>query len=151
MRPRGWFPAFARQLSSWTGRSSTFVLAVVLVAAWAVTGPVFHYSNTWQLVINTATTVVTFLMVFLIQHTQNRDTQAMHIKLDEIIRATQGSHNAILDLEDMDEEELAEHHRRYAELAERARQALQRGGQDVDCPAVELARPSARAVNDKSS
>src|SRR6478736_7788657 len=118
----GWHATFSNMACSaarYAGHPLAFLTAVLLVLIWALTGPLFAYSNTWQLVINTATTVVTFLMVFLIQHTQNRDTQAMHIKLDEIIRATEGSHNAILDLEDMDEEELAEHHRRYAELAER--------------------------------
>ena len=137
MKTRAWFPAFARGLSAWTGRASTFALAIALVATWALTGPLFGYSDTWQLVINTATTVVTFLMVFLIQNTQNRDTQAMHIKLDEIIRATEGSHNAILDLEEMDEEDLQEQHRRYVALATRAREALEKGGQDVDCPPLE--------------
>jgi len=144
MTTRAWFPAFARGLSSWTGRASTFALAIGLVLAWALTGPIFGYSDTWQLVINTATTVVTFLMVFLIQNTQNRDTQAMHIKLDEIIRATQGSHNAILDMEDMDEEELARQHARYLALAEQAREALKRGGQDVDCPPLEAPREGLR-------
>jgi low affinity Fe/Cu permease len=138
------FPAFARGLSAWTGRASTFAFAVGLVLAWALTGPIFGYSDTWQLVINTATTVVTFLMVFLIQNTQNRDTQAMQIKLDEIIRATQGTHNAILDLEEMDEEELARQHARYLALAKQAREALKRGGQDVDTPPVEAARDGLR-------
>jgi low affinity Fe/Cu permease len=134
---RSWFPTFARSLANWTGHSSTFAIAVALVVAWALTGPLFGYSDTWQLVINTATTVITFLMVFLIQHTQNRDTQAMHIKLDEIIRATEGMHNSLLDLEDMDEEQLAEQHRRYVALANQAREVLQRGGQDTDCPPLE--------------
>ena len=136
---RGWFPTFARGLANWTGHASTFAIAIVLVVAWALTGPLFGYSDTWQLVINTATTVITFLMVFLIQHTQNRDTQAMHIKLDEIIRATEGMHNSLLDLEDMDEEQLAEQHRRYVALARQARTALERGGQDTDCPPLNLA------------
>ena len=144
MKTRAWFPAFARGLSGWTGRASTFAFAMGLVVAWALTGPIFGYSDTWQLVINTATTVVTFLMVFLIQNTQNRDTQAMHIKLDEIIRATQGSHNSILDLEEMDEEELAAQHARYLALAEQAREALKRGGQDVDCPELGTAREGLR-------
>ena len=144
MTTRAVFPVFARRLSAWTGHASTFAFALGLVLVWALTGPIFGYSDTWQLVINTATTVVTFLMVFLIQNTQNRDTQAMHIKLDEIIRSTQGSHNSILDLEDMDEDELARQHARYLALAEQAREALKRGGQDVDCPPLEAARDALR-------
>ena len=138
------FPAFARGLSAWTGHASTFAFALGLVLVWALTGPIFGFSDTWQLVINTATTVVTFLMVFLIQNTQNRDTQAMHIKLDEIIRATKGTHNAILDMEDMDEDELARQHARYLALAEQAREVLKRGGQDVDTPPVEAVSDSLR-------
>ena len=138
------FPAFARGLSAWTGHAFTFAFALGLVLVWALTGPIFGFSDTWQLVINTATTVVTFLMVFLIQNTQNRDTQAMHIKLDEIIRATKGTHNAILDMEDMDEDELARQHARYLALAEQAREVLKRGGQDVDTPPVEAVSDSLR-------
>jgi len=81
-RPRAWFPAFARHLATWSGRSAAFFIAVALVLTWLLTGPLFDYSDTWQLVINTSTTIVTFLMVFLIQHTQNRDTEAIQIKLD---------------------------------------------------------------------
>ena len=144
MTTRAAFPVFARRLSAWTGHASTFAFALGLVLVWALTGPIFGYSDTWQLVINTATTVVTFLMVFLIQNTQNRDTLAMHIKLDEIIRATQGTHNSILDLEDMDEEELADQHARYLALAEQAREALEKGGQDIDCPPLGEGRRASR-------
>ncbi|MBB3004569.1 MULTISPECIES: low affinity iron permease family protein [Paraburkholderia] len=119
-----WFSRFSSKLSSFAGRPATFVLATALVIVWAITGPVFHYSDTWQLVINTSTTIVTFLMVFLIQNTQNRDTAAMQIKLDELIRALAGAHNALLDLEELDEKELARFRRHYENLAERARGEL---------------------------
>jgi low affinity Fe/Cu permease len=116
------FSSFARRLGNWSGRSGAFFLAVGLVLAWAISGPLFDFSDTWQLVINTTTTVVTFLMVFLMQNTQNRDTEAIQIKLDEIIRATHGAQNALLDLENLDEEALEDFRRRYAALAQRARQ-----------------------------
>jgi low affinity Fe/Cu permease len=147
---RGWFPTFARRLATWSGRSSAFFIAVALVLAWLVTGPVFDYSDTWQLVINTSTTIVTFLMVFLIQHTQNRDTEAMHIKLDELIRATKGAHNAILDLEQLDEEEIVAHHDLYTRLAASARDQLQRGVEDIDCPSVPVPPPRATGTEDAS-
>jgi low affinity Fe/Cu permease len=103
---------------------------------WAISGPVFEFSDTWQLVINTGTTIVTFLMVFLIQNTQNRDTQAIQIKLDELIRATNGAHNAVLDLEELDEIYLDALRRRYEELAAIARKNAKLGDIDTDCPEV---------------
>src|SRR5712691_1794683 len=109
MRPTkssSWFTVFAKATSHATGQPSAFVLAGAVIAAWAVTGPIFHFSDTWQLVINTSTTIVTFLMVFLIQNTQNRDAKAIHLKLDELIHGVKGAHNALLDLEDLTEQEL---------------------------------------------
>jgi low affinity Fe/Cu permease len=119
-----------------SGRPRAFALATGTVVAWAVTGPLFRYSDTWQLTINTGTTIVTFLMVFLIQNTQNRDAEAVQVKLDELIRVTEGAHNALLDLEDLDESELERIRARYEALAERARVALRRGQRDTDAPEV---------------
>ena len=130
---------FAR-ISKWTARksgsSAAFGLAISVVVVWAISGPVFEFSDTWQLVINTGTTIVTFLMVFLIQNTQNRDTQAIQIKLDELIRATNGAHNAVLDLEELDEIYLYALRRRYEELAAIARKNAKLGDIDTDCPEV---------------
>ncbi|SAL88407.1 Low affinity iron permease [Caballeronia arvi] len=131
-----WFSKFSSYLSTMTGRPATFVVAVCLVFAWAITGPFFHYSDTWQLVINTSTTIVTFLMVFLIQNTQNRDTAAMQIKLDELIRAIEGAHNALLDLEELEEKDLNRFRVHYEKLAQAARSALRAGGSDTDSPFV---------------
>src|ERR1700744_554514 len=122
-----WFSKFSSFLSTMTGRPVTFVLAVVMVIVWAMSGPLFHFSDTWQLVINTSTTIVTFLMVFLIQNTQNRDTAAMQIKLEELIRALSGEHNALLDLEELDDKDLSRFRKRYEQLAEEARAALRSG------------------------
>ena len=113
------------------GRPSTFSLACAVIATWAVTGPYFHYSDTWQLVINTSTTIVTFLMVFLIQNTQNRDSAATQVKLDEIIRVTLGAHNVLLDLEDRSDDELSVLREHYAGLANRARVDVRNGLQDT--------------------
>ncbi|WP_322101406.1 low affinity iron permease family protein [Paraburkholderia sp. J41] len=134
---RSWFSRFSSWLSSMAGRPATFVIAALLVVVWAVTGSVFHYSDTWQLVINTSTTIVTFLMVFLIQNTQNRDTAAMQIKLDELIRALQGAHNALLDLEELDEKDLTRFRKQYEKLADEARGALRKGNKDTDSPFVD--------------
>jgi low affinity Fe/Cu permease len=140
---KNWFTRFSTGLSTMAGRPVTFVIAVVLVVVWAVSGPLFHFSDTWQLVINTSTTIVTFLMVFLIQNTQNRDTAAMQIKLDELIRALEGAHNALLDLEELEEKDLTRFRNRYEQLAEKARHALREGGTDTDSPFVEDARDEA--------
>ena len=116
------------------GRPQTFALATAVILAWILTGPIFGFSDTWQLVINTGTTIVTFLMVLLIQNTQNRDTQAIQIKLDELIRATKGAHNALLDLEELQDSNLEKFRERYETLAKSARQKLQEGGVDTDTP-----------------
>ena len=116
------FSRFAR----WTGRITaqpiTFFLAIIVVLVWGVTGPIFGFSDTWQLVINTGTTIITFLMVFLIQNTQNRDTEAMHLKLDELIRAARGANNVLIDLENSTEEDLEEIKGKYQEVAEKAKE-----------------------------
>ena len=117
------FTRLAKKASTFTGRPACFALALGIIVAWAVTGPLFGFSDTWQLVINTGTTIITFLMVFLIQNTQNRDTEAIQLKLDELIRSTRGAHNALLDLEELEERELDEFRKRYVALAKVARQA----------------------------
>jgi low affinity Fe/Cu permease len=113
------FSHFARATERQTGRAHTFAIAVALIVVWAVTGPIFAFSNTWQLVINTGTTIVTFLMVFLIQHSQNRDTQAIQLKLDELIRVNKEAHNNLMNLEDMSEHELDSLKKAFARIAER--------------------------------
>ncbi|HJR73533.1 MAG TPA: low affinity iron permease family protein [Luteimonas sp.] len=132
-----WFTRMAKAASRFTGRPLCFGLAVAVVLVWVISGPIFKFSDTWQLVINTGTTIVTFLMVFLIQNTQNRDTQALQIKLDELIRATKGAHNALLDLEELEEEELEEFHNRYEALAEKARNCAPEDEEDSGTPEVD--------------
>lgn len=119
------FTHFAKWASRATGRPGTFIGAVLIILVWALTGPIFDFSDTWQLVINTGTTIITFLMVFLIQNTQNRDTEAMHIKLDELIRAVGTAQNSLMDLEELDEKELDEIRKEYEEMAEKARKKLE--------------------------
>ena len=134
MRRSAWYSRFAKAAAYFCGRPRVFVLAVAVIAAWVVTGPMFGYSDTWQLVINTGTTIVTFLMVFLIQNTQNRDTEAIQVKLDELIRATKGAHNALLDLEELEEDTLEGFRTRYQALAAAARTELGRGVEDTGTP-----------------
>ena len=114
----GWFVRFAHHAAAITGRPGAFVLAVAAITIWALSGPFFGYSDTWQLVINTATTIITFLMVFVIQNTQNRDTAAIHIKLDELIRVTQKARNVLLDLETLDDGEVEKLREDYIRLAQ---------------------------------
>jgi low affinity Fe/Cu permease len=130
------FSVIARRIAVLSGRPAVFLLALSAVALWGLSGPLFGFSNTWQLIINTTTTIITFLMVFIIQSTQNRDTEAMQIKLDELIRATQGAHVALLDLEELEEEQLERYRRRYEALAAAAREKLKRGELDTDSPEV---------------
>jgi low affinity Fe/Cu permease len=118
------FNHFAKKTSRTAGHPSAFGVAVAIIVIWAVSGPVFGFSDSWQLVINTGTTIITFLMVFLIQNTQNRDSTAMQIKLDELIRALKGAHNELVDLEEMSEEELEQMKARFTQLAEQARASL---------------------------
>jgi low affinity Fe/Cu permease len=133
---KAWFTRFAKRAARASGRPSAFLFAALVIVAWLATGPIFHYSDTWQLVINTGTTVVTFLMVFLIQNTQNRDSEAMQVKLDELIRAVAGAHNALLDLEELEEGELDKIRAHYCELAEQARKDLKGGMLDTGVPEV---------------
>jgi low affinity Fe/Cu permease len=132
MKTISWYSRFAKITSRFCGRPIVFVVAVATILLWIITGPLFHFSDTWQLVINTATTIITFLMVFLIQSTQNRDTEAIQVKLDELIRATQGAHNALLDLEEMEEHELDAFRERYQLLARLARDDIAGGKLDTD-------------------
>jgi low affinity Fe/Cu permease len=130
------FSRFANWTARTSGHPAAFALAAATIATWLVTGPVFGFSDTWQLVINTATTIVTFLMVFLIQNTQNRDGAAVQVKLDELIRAIEGAHNALLDLEELPEQELSVFRDRYEQLARQAREDLRLGASDTGSPDV---------------
>jgi len=133
-----YFDRFSKGTARWSGHPIAFVAAAALIVGWLVTGPIFHFGTTWQLVINTATTIVTFLMVFLIQNTQNRDGAAVQLKLDELIRAVEGAHNALLDLEELTEDELDAFKRKYLKLAERARVDLREGAKDTGTPEIEV-------------
>jgi low affinity Fe/Cu permease len=137
MRPTkssSWFTNFAKITSRATGRPAAFIIAGTVIIVWIVTGPLFRFSDTWQLVINTGTTIVTFLMVFLIQNTQNRDSEALQVKLDELIRAIDGAHNALLDLEELEDQELDRIRLGYTDLAKKAREELRQGMSDTGRP-----------------
>ena len=128
------FTLVASRTAFAAGQPAAFIVAVSIIAGWGLTGPLFGWSDTLQLVVNTGTTIATFLMVFLIQNTQNRDTEAIQVKLDELIRATRGAHNALLDLEELEEEALDAFRRRYQALASAARVELASGADDTGTP-----------------
>ena len=128
MESRSFFKKFATTTADISGHAATFAGAITIILIWAASGPMFGFSDTWQLVINTGTTIITFLMVFLIQNTQNRDTRAMQIKLDELIRATQEAHNALLDIEELDEKDLKIIRKEYEKVAADARKGLDTNG-----------------------
>ncbi|MAB98580.1 MAG: hypothetical protein CMK71_11015 [Pseudomonadaceae bacterium] len=134
MQRNAWYSRFAKSAAHFCGRPRVFTFAAGLIVVWLVSGPLFGFSDTWQLVINTGTTIITFLMVFLIQNTQNRDTEAIQVKLDELIRATQGAHNALLDLEELEEDALDAFKLKYQALAAAARAGLSSGDQDTGTP-----------------
>jgi low affinity Fe/Cu permease len=131
------FSKFAKTSSSAMGHPLAFGLALLVILGWALTGPLFGFSDTWQLVINTGTTIVTFLMVFLIQNTQNRDSGAIQLKLDELIRATKGAHNAVLDLEELTQEDLDTFGKLYQKLATDARNDVRKGWTDTGTPELQ--------------
>jgi low affinity Fe/Cu permease len=136
---------FSRMSRAWAraaGHPASFAAALSIIVLWACTGPLFHFSDTWQLVINTGTTIITFLMVFLIQNTQNRDSEAMQLKLDELLRATEWAHNGLLDIEELTEEDLDRLKVGYAELARKAREDLRRGLRDTGTPNVTQPKPT---------
>jgi low affinity Fe/Cu permease len=135
-KSKSWFTSFAKATASATGRPATFALALTVVIAWAVSGPLFDWSDTWQLVINTGTTIVTFLMVFLIQSTQNRDGEAVQIKLDELLRVSAGAHNVLLNLEELEEHELQRIRAVYVKLAQKAREGVEGGRSDKGVPEI---------------
>ena len=116
-RSKSWFTRFAKWTAKAAGRPIAFTAAVVVIGVWAITGPIFGFSDTWQLVINTGTTIITFLMVFLIQNTQNRDSHELHVKLDELIRANRGARNRLIALDSLTDEELGDLEEQFARLA----------------------------------
>jgi low affinity Fe/Cu permease len=135
-KKHSWFTRSAKWAARAAGRPATFMVAFGMIILWLLSGPFFNFSDTWQLVINTSTTIITFLMVFLIQNTQNRDTEALQIKLDELIRSMNNAHTVLLDLEELEDEELERIRRNYLELAKKARKDLRRGKDDRGVPEI---------------
>jgi low affinity Fe/Cu permease len=136
MKQKSVFTEFSSVVSRKSGHPVTFLCAVFVIFMWAIAGPLYHFSDTWQLVINTATTIVTFLMVFLIQNTQNRDNHAVQLKLDELIRAVRGAHNSLVGIEQMTDDELQEIKKKYLQLAQEAMEAVRIGKTDTDRPEI---------------
>jgi low affinity Fe/Cu permease len=145
------FSKFCQSLSHWAGSSKTFGTAVVLIIAWAFTGPYFHYNDTWQLIVNTSTTIITFLMVFLIQNTQNRDNDILHLKIDELIRATKDAQNGTLCLEKMDTSELRKLRDQYSSLGESDGVTLDPVGDDLSQKPKSKAHPGSAQRNPSNS
>ena len=137
-RPLSIFGRFAHWVACACGRPAAFAVALLMLGAWGITGPLFDFSDTWQLVVNTGTTIITFLMVFLIQNTQNRDSEAIQVKLDELLRAVVGAHAALIDLEELDDEARARIREVYARLAQEARAAVENGGTDTEARDIPL-------------
>jgi len=135
-----YFVKFSQKVSYITGHPAAFVTALGIVVVWGITGPIFGFNDTWQLVINTGTTIITFLMVFLIQSTQNRDTAAIQLKLDELIRVTNGAHLVLMDLEELSEEDLEEIREYYEDIARAARKGVKEGKSDIGTPEVNIAQ-----------
>lgn len=156
----GWFSRFAQQTSVWTGHPLAFLLAVAVIVVWIVTGPLFNYSDTWQLVINTGTTIVTFLMVFLIQNTQNRDMLAVQLKLSKLVLAMKGAENKFAAIEDLSDEELQQLHNDCRERAEmtgehiedrqEAKRSNGNGAQQAQSTAPRASKPARRAASCKT-
>jgi low affinity Fe/Cu permease len=131
-RLNGLLERFSRSITAWTGSSWAFAVAVLVIAVWAVTGPLFHYSDTWQLVINTGTTIVTFLMVFLIQRAQNKDALAIQVKLNELLASQQGASNKLINVEDWSEEDIVSLHERFTKLSDH----LEKAADDCDSHSI---------------
>lgn len=139
MKSNNLFVKFSQVVAYATGHPAAFAIALGIVVVWGVTGPIFGFNDTWQLVINTGTTIITFLMVFLIQSTQNRDTAALQLKLDELIRVTEGAHTVLLDLEELSEDQLEKIRKQYEKIAAKGRRDLIDGKSDsADRPEVDL-------------
>ncbi len=156
MHSRSWYSRFAKNAARFCGRPYVFASAIAIIVIWAISGPLFHFSDTWQLVINTATTIVTFLMVFLIQYTQNRDAKAMHLKLDELLRAIKGARTEMINLKDMSDDELEKLEKAFDRLARYAghtrtaaaltREARAAGEVDMDESSDQVHDMSSKAV-----
>lgn len=138
MKSENFFIRFSQKVAYWTGHPAVFAGAVATVLFWAASGPFFGFNETWQIVINTGTTIITFLMVFLIQSTQNRDTAAMQLKLDELIRTKEGAHRVLLDLEELSEDDLEKIRGHYEAIAKQARKDLKDGKKDTGVTDIDL-------------